>query len=175
MVTPAPLAKVVIPVTMVAGGIVVGAVLTWVILTRSFVFDGSGGVVVDQPATATFSISGDLDEPFFPGGSAPLDLTISNPLDTDLIVTELLVEVEGVDAPNATAELPCGVDDFAVEQLTGSAEFVVAAGSSSSLTDLRVSTENLPQVLMLDTSSNQDGCKGASFALAYSAVGRIVE
>jgi hypothetical protein len=28
---------------------------------------------------------------------------------------------------------------------------------------------------MLDTASNQDGCKGASFTLTYSAVGRIVE
>lgn len=175
MVTRRPLLTIVIAVTMVAGGIVVGAVLTWVILTRSFVFGGSGDAAADRPAPTSFSIGGDLDEPFSPGGSAPLDLTISNPLDTGIIVTDLLVEVEGVDAPNSTADLPCGVDDFAVEQLAGRDELVVAAGFTVSLTDLGVSTENLPQVLMLDTSSNQDGCKGASFALAYSAEGRIVE
>lgn len=175
MVAQRPLLTIVIAVAMVAGGIVVGAVLTWVILTRSFVFGGTGDAIADQPAPTSFSINGDLDEPFSPGGSAPLDLTIANPLDTDLIVTGLLVEVEGVDAPNSTVERPCGVDDFAVEQFAGRDVLVVAAGSSVSLTDLGVSTENLPQVLMFDTSTNQDGCKGASFALAYSAEGRIVE
>lgn len=155
-------------------GLAIGAVATWVALTRSFTFGGTGDGVADEPP-ASFSIGGDLTEPFFPGGSAPLNLRISNPLDTDLVVSEVLVEVETVDAPNASAELPCSVDDFAVEQLSVRDELLVAAGTTMSLVELGVPTERLPQVLMLDTSNNQDGCKGASFSLAYSAVGRIVE
>jgi hypothetical protein len=163
-----------IAIAMLGAGVVVGVVLTWVILTRPFAILGDGDAVVDHPP-ASFSISGDVAEPFFPGGSAPLDLEISNPLDTDLVVSDLVVEVDAVDAPNATAELPCTVDDFAVEQLSLPDDLIVAAGSTAALTDLGVPAEDLPRVLMLDTESNQDGCKGASFALAYSAVGRIVE
>jgi hypothetical protein len=163
-----------IAIATLVGGAVVGAVLTWVILMRPFAFVGLGDAFADDPS-ASFSISGDLAEPFYPGGSAPLDLEISNPLDTDLIVSDLLVEVDAVEAPNATADLICGVGDFAVAQLSTSGDLVVAAGSTISLTDLGVPIEDLPQVLMLDTESNQDGCKGASFTLAYSAVGRVVE
>jgi hypothetical protein len=145
-----------IAIAMLGAGVVVGVVLTWVILTRPFAILGDGDAVVDHPP-ASFSISGDVAEPFFPGGSAPLDLEISNPLDTDLVVSDLVV------------------DDFAVEQLSLPDDLIVAAGSTAALTDLGVPAEDLPRVLMLDTESNQDGCKGASFALAYSAVGRIVE
>lgn len=163
-----------IAIAMLVAGVGVGAVLTWVILTRPFAIVGAGDGVADDPPTS-FSISGDLAEPFHPGGSAPLDLEISNPLDTDLVVSDLIVEVDAVDAPNATSELPCTVDDFAVDQLSLPDDLIVAAGSTTALTDLGVPAEDLPQVSMLDTASNQDGCKGASFTLAYSAVGRIVE
>jgi len=163
-----------IAIAMLGAGGAIGAVLTWVILTRPIALLGDGDAVVDHPP-ASFSISGDVAEPFFPGGSAPLDLEISNPLDTDLSVSDLVVEVDAVDAPNATDDLPCTVDDFAVEQLSLRHDLIVAAGTTTALTDLGVPAEDLPRVLMLDTASNQDGCKGASFALAYSAVGRIVE
>jgi hypothetical protein len=163
-----------IAIALLGAGVGVGAVLTWVILTRPFAILGDGDAVVDHPP-ASFSISGDVAEPFFPGGSASLDLEISNPLETDLSVSELVVEVDAVDAPNATDDLPCTVDDFAVEQLSLQDEVVVAAGTTAALTELGVPAEDLPRVLMLDTESNQDGCKGASLALAYSAVGRIEE
>lgn len=159
--------------TLVAG-LVIGAGLTWAVLAGSFPFTGHGDAVADRPADS-FSISGDLAEPFFPGGSAPLNLSISNPLDTDLVVSDLRVEVDGVDAPNATESLPCSVDDFAVEQMPGPDGLIIAAGSTASLAELGVPSDEWPRVLMLDTESNQDGCKGASFALAYSAVGRILE
>jgi hypothetical protein len=163
-----------IAIGMLVVGLVIGAGLTWAIVTRSFSFAGHADAVADRPSLS-FSISGDLAEPFFPGGSAPLNLSISNPLDTDLVVSELLVEVDAVDAPNATETRPCGVDDFAVEQMSGRDVLIVPAGSTTSLAELGVPSDDWPQVLMLDTESNQDGCKGASFALAYSAVGRIVE
>jgi hypothetical protein len=163
-----------IAIAMLGAGGAIGAVLTWVILTRPFAILGDGDALVDDPP-ASFSISGDVAEPFFPGGSAPLDLEISNPLETDLSVSDLVVEVDAVDAPNATDDLPCTVDDFSVEQLSLRDDLIVAAGTTAALTELGVAAEDLPRVLMLDTESNQDGCKGASFALAYSAVGRIVE
>lgn len=161
-------------IAMLVGGAVIGAVLTWVILLRPLALGGGGEATVERPP-ASFSISGDVAEPFFPGGSAPLDLRISNPLDTDLAVSELLVEVDTVDAPNATTLLPCDVDDFAVQQLPTGAALVVGAGTSMSLTELGVASDDLPHVLMLDSASSQDGCKGASFTLTYSAVGRVVE
>jgi len=163
-----------IAIAMLLGGIVVGSVLTWVIVTQPFGFGGDGDAVVDRP-TDSFAISGDLAEPFSPGGSAPLNLTISNPLDTDLAVSALRVVIDEVEAPNATALLPCSVDDFAVEQLSRRDELVIEAGATISLAELGIPSDDWPQVLMLNTDSNQDGCKSASFTLAYSAVGRVVE
>ncbi|WP_309710170.1 hypothetical protein [Pseudolysinimonas sp.] len=163
-----------VAIAMLLGGLAVGSGLTWVILTRSFSFGGNAEAVADRPPES-FTISGDLAEPAYPGGSAPLNLSISNPLDVDLAVSQFLVEIDAVDAPNATDLLPCDVHDFSVEQLSWHDELIVGAGTTVSLADLDVLTEHWPRVLMLDTASNQDGCKGASVSLAYSAAGRIVE
>lgn len=103
---------------MIGGSFILGAGAAWVTLHTPFLFGGSGGGLADKPRQF-FTISGDLAEPVFPGDSAPLDLSITNPLDTDLAVSRLLVEIDAVDAPNATASNPCEVDDFAVVQLVG--------------------------------------------------------
>ena len=123
------------------------------------VADGIGGV----------SISGSLDVPLVPGRAGLLDLNFTNDHDDELVVTNLIVTVLEVSAPLATAEQPCRLDDFGVEQ--SEFEFVVPGAGSISLTEAGVAEEKLPRVTMLNTDVNQDGCKGALLALTYSAVG----
>jgi hypothetical protein len=164
----------VIAAAMAVASFVLGGVVAWTVLHNPFLFGGAGGGLADQPQQF-FTIDGDLTEPLFPGAGSSLNLSITNPLDTALAVSMLLVEVDAVDAPNATAEHPCTVDDFAVDQLTADDEWIIAADSASTLSELGVSREDWPTVRMLDTEANQDGCKDATLSLSYSAVGRIVE
>jgi hypothetical protein len=164
----------IIAAAMVVASFVLGTVVAWTVLHNPFVFGGAGGGITDQPRQF-FTIDGDLTEPLSPGTGSSLNLSITNPLDSALAVSMLLVEVDAVDAPNATAEHPCTVDDFAVVQLAGSGKLVIEANSTSTLSELGVSSEDWPTVSMLDTTSNQDGCKDATLSLSYSAVGRIVE
>jgi hypothetical protein len=164
----------VIAVAMVLGSFVLGAAVAWTSLRTPFVFGGAGGGLADKPRQF-FTIEGDLVEPMWPGGFVPLDLVVTNPLETDLGVSRLLVEIDEIDAPNATESQPCDVHDFEIVQLTGFDELIVEAGATTTLTDLGVPLEAWPRVHMLDGDHNQDGCKNATFSLAYSAVGRIVE
>ncbi|UUL77431.1 hypothetical protein NG819_08200 [Pseudarthrobacter sp. Fe7] len=57
--------------------------------------------------------------------------------------------------------LPCSAADFAVTQYSGPYPLAVPAGSSS-LSGLGVAQQAWPRVGMLDSSANQDGCKGAT-------------
>jgi hypothetical protein len=163
-----------IAAAMAVASFVLGAVAAWTILHNPFVFGGAGGGVAEQPRQF-FTIDGDLTEPLSPGAASSLNLSITNPLDSPLAVSRLLVEVDAVDAPNATPEHPCDVDDFAVDQLDVDDEWIVGVASTSTLSELGVSSEHWPTVRMLDTVNNQDGCKDATLSLSYSAVGRIVE
>lgn len=164
----------IIVIALILGSFVLGAAVAWTSLRTPFLFGGAGGGVADKPRQF-FTIDGNLVEPIYPGGSAPLDLTVTNPLDTDLGVSRLIVEIDEVDAPNATESEPCQLDDFAVVQLAVDDELVVEAGATVTLTELGVPREAWPHVQMLGKDRNQDGCKNATFSLAFSAVGRIVE
>ena len=158
---------------MIVGSFLLGAAVVWS-LRAPVVLAGVGAGLADTPEQS-FTIDGDLVEPMYPGGSVPLNLTITNPLPTDLGVSRLHVEIHAVDAPNATTSHPCVIGDFTVAQLVGDDELIVVARTTTTLIELGVPRENWPRVQMLDTGANQDGCKHASFKLAYSAVGRMLE
>jgi hypothetical protein len=108
-----------------------------------------------------------------PGVTQPVGLSISNPNNQALSVTNLSVTLTGV-TRTATAvakNLPCTVADFAVAQYSGPYPQTVAAGGTASLASLGVPTSQWPKITMLDTAANQDGCKGATLQLAYSGSG----
>lgn len=67
--------------------------------------------------------------------------------------------------------LPCSSADFAVTQYRGSYPLAVPTGTSS-LSGLGVAQQAWPRVGMLDSSANQDGCKGAALQLTYSGSGQ---
>jgi hypothetical protein len=119
-----------------------------------------------------FTISGDLLSGLLaPGRSLPLDLTLSNPNKKSLSVTNLTVTVQSVKrAVSATS--PCGPTDYAVTQYSGPYPLTVPGSGSASLSSLHVASSAWPKVAMLDTTTNQDGCKGATLTLAYSGSGQ---
>lgn len=114
-----------------------------------------------------FTISGDLAGLLLPGRTLPLDLTVTNPNDTSIQLTNLWVSIDHVDAGHPG----CTVDpNYAVLQFTGPyARLVVPANGSATLQSLLGPTSQgqWPQVRMIETHTNQDACKGAQLTLTY--------
>lgn len=163
--------------TIAAFAAVVVVVLVWLV-SCSFTLvnsteqlrDGEGGGTASAGARHGFGISGDASVPLRPGLSSPIDVVIDNEGGRAMEVFDLAVEIEAVDAPYATASLPCTVDDFAVTQMTD--EIPVASDSTITLSELGWDESRWPQLRMVDTSMNQDGCVDATIELNYSAVAR---
>ena len=120
-----------------------------------------------------FGIAGSLPGALSPGTSAGLNLQISNPINKPLSLTNLSVAVAGVtrSAAAVAANLPCTPADFIVTQYSGPYPLAVPAAGGS-LQGLNVAQTAWPRVGMLDTSTNQDGCKGAALQLSYSGSGQ---
>jgi hypothetical protein len=131
----------------------------------------------DDPGatSASFTISGDTDEPISPGVAVPLDLELSNPHDLPMSVTAVAVTMTAVSAPLAHGLRTCSMEDFSVHQVSPTVEITLAAQTTGTLSSLGIAPTTWPQVGMLDRSINQDGCKGASLALAYTATGTLAD
>lgn len=132
---------------------------------------GTGGA--GPRASRSFTIDGDAAHAISPGIRAPLDLEFTNPQHLAMSVTALRVTVREVSAPNADVAHPCTVGDFSVDQASSRLVFSLASRSSSKLSSLGISPAKRPQVGMLNRSVNQDGCKGASLRLRYTAAGTL--
>ncbi len=128
---------------------------------------GGGRVSVPSP----FTISGDVANAITPGVMAPLDLSLDNPNDHDLLVDRITVTVTDVDAPQADADHPCSAADFDVRPLADGIAVTLEANRVDDLSGLGVARADWPAVGMLDRPVNQDGCKGASLTLGYEASG----
>jgi hypothetical protein len=124
---------------------------------------------VDQAGSVT--ISGNTTELISPGVRVPLDLKLTNPHAFALTATGLRVTVQKISAPHADNAHPCTIGDFAVDQPSSGLKITVAAHSTRTLSNLGLPPTSLPHVGMLNRPVNQDGCKGASLTLAYTASG----
>lgn len=121
-----------------------------------------------------FTISGNLAEPLAPGISRPLNLTLTNPNNKPLAITNLTATVQSVTrtAYAIAHNQPCTAADYPITQYSGPYPLSVPANSSTTLAGLGVSTSARPKVSMLNTALNQDGCKGATLTLTYSGSGQ---
>jgi hypothetical protein len=166
-------------VLFVVGAFASGILVSWMLwswlLGGNGAGDGTDGVAGEGAVESgeSFAISGDLTEPVSPGIAVALDVSIANDHDRALLVSDLIVAVQSIDAPNATESLPCDTEDFVVEQISAGSTLSVDPRTTSSLSELGVAPADWPQVGMVDAPTNQDGCKGASLGLAYTATGRF--
>lgn len=140
-------------------------------LTPNLIGPGAGASRSGQPAP--FSVTGNAAGLLEPGVPQTIDAVIANPNSLPLSITSLVVTVQGVTAPQATASLPCGPSDFAVQQYAGRLPLSVPASSNKSLSDLGVPPPQWPQISILDLPSNQDGCQGASLRLGFAGDGSL--
>ena len=119
----------------------------------------------------TFTISGNLDGLLAPGLTLPLKLNLNNPNKKSISVTNLSVTLKSV-TKAAGETRPCPTSDYAVVQYNGPYPLIMPGSSVLTLGQLGVSSGQRPQIQFLNTSSNQDGCKGATLQLSYSGSGQ---
>jgi hypothetical protein len=138
---------------------------------------GTGGRSATGTGTATgnvalspFAITGDFQGPLEPGSPRAIDLQITNPNASPLVVTALTASVRAVSSPQATASLPCPPSDFSMRQFSGHLPLTVPASSTRSLAELGIPAAQWPEVSLIDLSTNQNGCQAASLTLAYAGV-----
>ncbi|MEZ2389752.1 hypothetical protein AB6813_09425 [bacterium RCC_150] len=120
-----------------------------------------------------FTLSGSPTGLLAPGNTAAIDLQLANPGNSSIGVTGLTVSITGITrtAQAVANNRPCSSSDYAVVQFSGSYPFAAPSGDSS-LSGLGFPAAQWPQIRMLDTSLNQDGCKGATLQLSYSGTGQ---
>jgi hypothetical protein len=128
-------------------------------------------LVVTAPARVSFPISGRTTRMLAPGVSAPLDLSLTNDHRSALMVGQLVVRVESVRAPKANAAHRCTLADFRVTQFAGAYGFLVRGATTSRLSALGIPAAVFPHVAMINRPLNQDGCKDATLALAFTGIG----
>lgn len=124
---------------------------------------------VQSSTRRTFGFSGDLGAPLSPGATVPLNLSISNSNNRSLSLNGLSVSITGISRTQAAvaAALPCAPGDYMISNYSGPYPLTIPVGQSS-LQSLEIPPSLWPKISMLDTSLNQDGCKGATLNLAYS-------
>lgn len=120
-----------------------------------------------------FDIAGTPNATLYPGGSATIDLLLSNPNDVTLRLQDLTVSLTTID-PAVGAVGACTAADYAITQLPSAAGLVLPPHSSQTLSALGVPAGNLPRIAMLNTSQDQDGCQYAVVNLRYLGDALIV-
>lgn len=133
------------------------------------------GVVVQlivQSSKKTFTISGNLGTQLTPGATVPLNLFIDNPNNKTLALSSLSVAITAINRTPAAvaAGLPCTAADYVVTNYSGAYPLTIPVGTNS-LESLRIAKALWPKIAMLDTTLNQDGCKGATLQFSYSGAG----
>ncbi len=139
---------------------VAGAVVRLKVQSESMA--GTGGLV---------QVSGTLGTVLRPGAGAGLNLSLTNPNGAGVRISGVSATLASVSAPRASAGRPCTLADFEVLPYTGSA-VTLTPRQTRSLEQLDVPAAQWPQVRMRNTSSNQDGCQGATVTFTYGVEGR---
>ena len=113
-----------------------------------------------------FTIIGTLDRSLAPGVTGFLDLSIANPNNQPISITNLTVSLTGTSKPG------CTTSNFSVAQLNGAYPFTVPANSTRTLSQLGIAQSARPRVTMVDLPVNQDVCKTTGLTLGYSGTGQ---
>jgi len=134
--------------------------------------EGSGDLGLSN-SSGSFTIQGLITESISPGLKVPLDLKLTNPNASAMVIKNLRVTVKVVQAPNADRAHPCTPKDFTTGTASRRPHITIAAESTSTLSNLGIPSGSWPFVGMLNRPVDQDGCKGASLTLAYAASGTV--
>jgi hypothetical protein len=111
----------------------------------------------------TFTISGDLTRPLYPGTSQSLNLTISNPNPVSITIMAGRIQVAF-----STNQAGCSASTNFTVVHGLRASVTVPARTAASLAALGIPKSKWPVVSMVETHTDQDACRGATLTLTYS-------
>ena len=111
-----------------------------------------------------FGIQGEAGVGLRPGTGTALDLVMSNPFKFPIRVVEMSVMATGPASCSATENLETVSSSF-------KGDVVIPANSARSLSELKVPSDQWPQLRMKNSGVNQNACKNASFQLTYKGTG----
>jgi hypothetical protein len=131
-----------------------------------------GSATVGTGHLGTFTVTGHTVREISPGVSAPFNVELENSSGYALVITEIRIRIREVLAPHADARHPCTTEDFAVVQGSHDLRIALGVGASTSLMAAGIDRSDWPSVGMTNTSSDQDGCKGAVVRFDNTATGR---
>jgi hypothetical protein len=147
---------VIIAVVAVAAIAAIGGYAYWT-TSGSGTGSASTGTNTAVTITQTSTVSG-----LTPGSTAQaLDFDINNPASTNQYVSSVAISISSVTAPNSDATHPCTASDFTLVQPSAINADLIPGNHSYSPSGASIALKN--------TASNQDGCKGATANLSYSA------
>jgi hypothetical protein len=127
---------------------------------------------VQTRRSLAFSISGEASRLLAPGLASTIELVFHNPHPFPMSVTKVKVSVRSVTAPNADADHPCTYADFRILQSSRTFHVTIPANRIASLGQLQVPRGAWPAVAMVNSDTNQDGCKEATVALDFAGQGK---
>ncbi len=109
-----------------------------------------------------------------PGVSVPLNLALTNHTKKRISISNLTVTITSVTRTSAAVASgrPCGTADYSVVQYSGRYPLTLGGLTTATLSGLGVAPAAQPKIRMINTPSNQDGCKGATLALRYTGSGQ---
>jgi len=123
---------------------------------------GNGNGNGNQP---TISIVAATPTTVRPGVSSPVDVTIKNNNNFAISVTQISVVAPFSLSPAVSG---CSAADFTAVAYSG-APIPVGKNATVQLSKTTVASTAWPQIVMTNTSANQDRCQGATYTLSLTA------
>jgi hypothetical protein len=147
--------------------VLIAAVAAYAYWTTTGTGDGTAatgtteGITVNQTTTLSS---------LYPGGTVALAGTFGNGNDGSVYVAAVDAEIESVTGPNIVAvTAPCTADDYQLNGFPVAVAVEVASGDPVGAWGIGLGLSGETSITMLDSSTNQDGCKDATVNLTYSS------
>jgi hypothetical protein len=123
---------------------------------------GSGSAATGTNAAITVTQTS-TPSGMYPGGAAQgLSGKFNNTNSGTVYVHQVIATIASVTAPNSDVTHPCDENDYLLSGSPATVNAQVASGTA-------VGSWSGPTIQLLNTVSNQDGCKGATVNVAYAS------
>jgi hypothetical protein len=123
---------------------------------------GTGSATTGSGTAVTVTQVGTVSALVPAGPAGAVDFKINNPASTPQYISTVAVSITGVTGPNINGSFPCTASDFTLVQPT-------AINAQLPSGDSTYAPSGASLALTNSTTLNQDGCKGATVALAFNA------
>lgn len=121
---------------------------------------GSGSATAGTSSAVTVTQVG-TTAGLYPGGSQPVNFKITNPAAHNQYIASVVVSIDDVTGPNDNATTPCTPGDFTLVQPNAINQDLLPGDTAFSPSGASIA--------MVNSSTNQDGCKNATVSLAFAA------